>query len=66
MRTLRMVLLALAAALLLTGCFGYGPHMGWGYHGGHMDGYHRGGYPTGPCDPDGRSNPDAPPCPYRP
>lgn len=72
MKTIRIALLAGAAALLLSGCVGYGPHGGWGHHRGHMDGYRTGydrpdgygpnGYPGRPCDPDGDGVADAGPC----
>jgi hypothetical protein len=49
MKAIALWVLIASAALLLSGCPGYGTHMGWEGHGGHMNsssmnGYHTGGY----------------------
>jgi len=62
MKRITVLLLVGAAALLLSGCYGYGPHMGWGYQGGHMNGYRTDGNPAAPCNQDGRGGQNGPPC----
>ena len=74
MNKIRVMMLVGAAALLLSGCYGYGTHMYSGNRGDHMygDDYdrHMGredirSYPAAPCDPDQRdqrNQTERPPC----
>jgi hypothetical protein len=63
MKTVRTLVLVAAAALLLSGCFGYGAHMGWGEQGRHMERRDGQGESAVPCPEEGRRRPGDPPCP---
>jgi hypothetical protein len=62
MRRLTLLALIAAAALLVSGCYGYGPHMGWDDHDSHMRSYQGDGDPTVPCNPASGRDPYGNPC----
>ena len=62
MKKIAGFVLVAASAVLLSGCPGYGTHMGWGNHGSHMNNLRLEAYPSVPCSQVARSGPDGAPC----